>query len=164
MHSIPLLPAHWAVAPDSGRDTASTDSPLWRQAAIDTLRVPISKLVLRGHEKRVHSVAFSPDGNKIVSGSADKTVRIWNAESGALLGSPMEHARRLREGQWSSDGRMLVTLNGDDAVQRWDATLFKTTGPIVHHGAFIQHLAITLTATQVVGGAFVQGVSQGVFL
>ena len=42
---------------------------------------------LRGHSDYVKVVAFSRDGNRVVSGSWDNLVRIWNAETGALVSS-----------------------------------------------------------------------------
>ena len=41
--------------------------------------------VSSGHSDDVRSVAFSPDGTKVVSGSEDNTVKIWNVESGDVL-------------------------------------------------------------------------------
>ena len=38
---------------------------------------------LRGHSGMVHSVAYSPDGNHVISGSDDKSVKIWDTETGA---------------------------------------------------------------------------------
>ncbi|MEE1097327.1 MAG: hypothetical protein U0K83_03255, partial [Bacteroidales bacterium] len=40
---------------------------------------------LEGHSKYVRYVAYSPDGTKIISGSADKTIKIWNANTGECL-------------------------------------------------------------------------------
>jgi WD40 repeat protein len=56
---------------------------------------------LRGHEDEVMSVAFSSDGTRIVSGSYDKTIRVWDAATGQVnvgLTTP----RRQRE--WISLG------------------------------------------------------------
>ena len=41
-----------------------------------------SMLTLPGHEGMVYSVAYSPNGQHIASGSVDKTVRVWDAETG----------------------------------------------------------------------------------
>src|SRR5882762_6439089 len=47
--------------------------------------------VLEGHTYRCLSVAFSPDGGQLVSGSRDGTVRLWNIETGALLHTMTGH-------------------------------------------------------------------------
>ena len=41
--------------------------------------------LLSGHADNVRSVGFSADGSKVVSGSNDKTVKIWNADSGEVI-------------------------------------------------------------------------------
>ena len=56
-----------------------------RQALVDATLARRELLVLRGHEGAVYAAAFSPDGARIVSGSDDSTVRVWDAASGAEL-------------------------------------------------------------------------------
>ncbi|KIJ60164.1 hypothetical protein HYDPIDRAFT_50891, partial [Hydnomerulius pinastri MD-312] len=44
----------------------------------------------QGHTARINSIAFFPDGKKIVSGSDDNTLRIWSSESGQQIGEPLQ--------------------------------------------------------------------------
>ncbi|EGN94771.1 hypothetical protein SERLA73DRAFT_162851 [Serpula lacrymans var. lacrymans S7.3] len=72
--------------------------------------------------KGVRSVGFSPDGKKVVSGSRDKTVRIWDATSGQLVADPLEgHTSDVTSVGFSPDGTKVVSGSLDCTVRIWDA-------------------------------------------
>ena len=60
-----------------------------RPLQVQMQRPGILLRVLEGHDRSVQSVAFSPDGTRIVSGSSDKALRLWDAKSGLLIGAPL---------------------------------------------------------------------------
>ena len=74
-----------------------------------------------GHSGYVNSVAFSPDGQMIVSGSGsdpfsiddkDHTVRLWNLD-GVPMGKPFEgHSAAVNSVAFSPDGQMIVSCSG----------------------------------------------------
>jgi WD40 repeat protein len=64
-------------------------------------------------------VAYSPDGSKITSGSWDKTVKIWDAESGRELLTLEGHASRVRSVAYSPDGRRIVSGSDDNTLKIW---------------------------------------------
>jgi len=56
---------------------------------------PSNQHALQGHTSSVFSVACSPEGRHIVSGSWDDTIRVWDAQTGAQVGNPLQHIMNL---------------------------------------------------------------------
>ena len=82
---------------------------------------------LEGHTGDIYSVSYSPNGNYVVSGSWDKTVRIWNANSGECVNTLEGHTKSVSSVSYSPDGKYIATgsweYNGDDKTVRiWDAS------------------------------------------
>lgn len=79
-------------------------------------------MFLQGHEDWVNSVAFSPDGQRIVSGSNDKTVRLWDV-NGQPIGQPfVGHEDWVRSVAFSPDSQRIVSGSDDETIRIWDAT------------------------------------------
>jgi prepilin-type N-terminal cleavage/methylation domain-containing protein len=68
------------------------------------------------------SVAFSPDGECLVTGSADKSVRVWDAHSGAPICTLGTHDRMVRGVLFSQDGRRLASVSDEGVVKLWDGS------------------------------------------
>jgi len=67
----------------------------------------------------VRSVAISPDGGTLVSGSADNTVKVWRLSDGALLRTLTGHVWSVNSIAISTDGGMLVSGSGDETIKVW---------------------------------------------
>ncbi|KDR76655.1 hypothetical protein GALMADRAFT_139557 [Galerina marginata CBS 339.88] len=85
-------------------------------------------LVLDGHTDLVTSVAFSPDGGQVVSGSGDRTVRIWDTDTGKPVAKPfVGHAGSVTSVGFSA-GRGRVSSSDDESIRTWDVQTGREVG------------------------------------
>ena len=75
---------------------------------------------MRGHEKFTKSVAFSPDGKILASGSIDETIRLWDVETGTNLRVLVAHEGGVISVVFSPDGKTLASASWDGIVLLWD--------------------------------------------
>ncbi|KAG2064687.1 WD40 repeat-like protein [Suillus decipiens] len=98
---------------------------------------------------------ISPDGCHIVSGSLDKTIRVWDMGTGKPLGAPLEgHTAGVNTVVISSDGNRIVSGSDDQTVRVWDMKTGKAVGPPFRgHTAVVWSVAISRDGKRIVSGS-----------
>ena len=80
------------------------------------------KLILPiGHTSGVFTAAFSNDGKKVVTASADHTAKVWDAQSGMLLFDLRGHDELITCATFSPDGKKILTASSDAVAKIWNA-------------------------------------------
>ncbi|KAE9387351.1 WD40 repeat-like protein [Gymnopus androsaceus JB14] len=118
-----------------------------------TGHVSLNQLVVIPHEDEVNSVAFSPDGTQIVSGSGDESVRIWDASTGKEMHKLEGHTNWVYSVAFSPDGTQIVSGSGDESVRIWDASTGKEMHKLEGHTGWVYSVAFSPDGTQIVSGS-----------
>ena len=103
----------------------------------------------------ISTVAFSPSGKYVVSGSTDSTVRIWDSETGQIMRGPLEgHTGSIRSVAFSPDERHIVSCSADQTIRIWD---FETgsivSGPLEGHTNHVRSVAFSPDGMHIVSGS-----------
>ena len=113
------------------RDAADEFDP-WQERA-----------VLRGHQGAVRALAFSPDGKTLVSGSSDRTIRVWDTNTGQERATWKTHKEAVRALAFSPNGKLLASGDDGGTTFVWDVATGKAQRSTKANGSQVAALAFS---------------------
>ncbi|KAH7187155.1 hypothetical protein DER44DRAFT_176620 [Fusarium oxysporum] len=94
-------------------------------------------LTLEGHSTWVNSVVFSHDSKKVASASADKTIRIWNTETGKCERVLEGHSDNVNSVVFSHDSKKVASASWDNTVRMWNTETGKCERVLEGHSSYV---------------------------
>ncbi len=92
---------------------------------------------ITGHKGAVNTLAFSPDGNRLITGGADGMVNIWQVRDGKLLFSLKGHTKAVNSVAFSRDGKTAASGSDDTTAILWSNEEGKKIWSMSHDGGVI---------------------------
>lgn len=122
--AVPAKPAPMKETPKKKKQPTKPEQP-----------EPLAVLerTLRGHKGWVLSVAVTPDGKWAASGSEDKTVKIWDLNTGKCRETLIGHTADVRSVAITPDGKRILSADVDKAIRVWDASSGQERARLVGH-------------------------------
>ena len=103
---------------------------------------------LTGHTGAVWGVAFSPDGTRLATASADGTARLWDSTTGESLLTLTGHTGGMWGVAFSPDGTRLATASVDDTARLWDSTTGESLLTLTGHTGWVWGVAFSPDGTR----------------
>ena len=102
----------------------------------------VSKTV-KGHGDVIEAIAFSPDGNKLITAGKDQTAIIWDVKTGKALQTLKGHKGIIHDVAFNKDGSKVATASADKTVKIWNVADGKEVGLIKDHKRDVTSVAFT---------------------
>lgn len=109
-------------------------------------------MTLNGHSDAVTSVCFLPSGKTLVSASEDKTLRLWDVQSGECIKVMEGHRRKVQYVTCSQDGT-IASASWDNTIRIWNALSGKCVHKLEGHTRNVSYVSFNSSGTQVVSAS-----------
>lgn len=107
-----------------------------------------------GHTDVVWGVAFSPDGKRAVSGSEDKTIRLWDIATGKETRRLEGHRSTVNSVFFTPDGKRVVSGGDDKTIRVWDPQSGQEVGRLEGHRGVVHCVAVSPDGRQILSGSY----------
>lgn len=105
---------------------------------------------LEGHADKILSVAFSADGKRFVTTSADRTAKLWDTESGSLISTLSGHNGSVLSAAFNREGNLIVTSSSDKTAKVWEAETGRLLTTLEGHADEVRYALFSNDGTRVV--------------
>jgi WD40 repeat protein len=106
-----------------------------------------------GHSSTIKSVAFSPDGTKVVSGSDDSTAKVWEYDTGNVITTFTGHSNDVNSVAFSPDGNYVVSGSDDNTAKVWEYDTGNVITTFTGHSNDVWSVAFSPDGNYVVSGS-----------
>ncbi|MDZ8257189.1 serine/threonine-protein kinase [Nostoc sp. ChiQUE01b] len=101
---------------------------------------------LSGHSgvlSSVNTIAISPDGYTLASGSDDKNIKLWDLNNKKVLASLSGHSQAVKSVTFSPDGQILATASDDKTIKLWEIETLKEICTLLGHSHAVKSVAFS---------------------
>lgn len=126
------------------------------QPSLDLPATPTSAKAktFTGHADTVWAVALTPDNQTVISGGFDRTIRLWNQETGAALRVLTGHTDAVRTIAVSSDGQIIASGSSDKTIKIWRLQTGELLRTLTGHSGPIWSIAISPDGQTLASGSY----------
>jgi len=127
----------WREASGSGRRLNTKKSRIQCTGVLKCAE----QYLFQGHTDWVRCVCFANDGKRIVSGSDDLTLRLWDSATGTEVGAFQGHLGPVLSVAFSPDDRLIASGSWDRTVRIWDADTYQELCTIQGYNGFVERVS-----------------------
>jgi WD40 repeat protein len=144
-HPINLTQLSTSQSENPNNDSSSQIKVDIAQSAKSKAKIKTGMCVrtLFDHSGTVRSVAFSPNGQIIASGSIDRTIKIWEPENGELIHTISGHCSDIYSVAISPDSQILASGSSDGEIRLWQLSTGELLGILIGHKGAITSVAFS---------------------